>query len=174
MVHNYGSELTRAPRTSDSPPDILAIAFDMDNFWQNCLPNFHRRFGDEVFRAFVHPLELRSADPEKIVLAAPNAAVRAWAEKNLPPEIAKMENPPGAVVVVDGHGAINGAETPPPQAEAAKSSQVRGPSEAAGGVRQNRAAHRPGFRQFYSGSGEHAIAGGGENPDRRGRRRPRL
>ena len=121
MVHNYGSELTRAPRTSDSPPDILAIAFDMDNFWQNCLPNFHRRFGDEVFRAFVHPLELRSADPEKIVLAAPNTAVRAWAEKNLPPEIAKMENPPGAVVVVDGQSAINGAEPPPPRAEAAKS-----------------------------------------------------
>ena len=86
----------------------------MDHFWQACLPRFRGRFGDEVFRAFISPLAPQAAAPGsgELVLAAPNAAVRAWAEKNLPPEIAKMENPPRLVVTLgDGKPAVvNGME----------------------------------------------------------------
>lgn len=97
----------------------------MDRFWQNCLPEFRRRFGDEVFRAFVAPLapapdsppdsppannDVAAAAPAnngapvdnaRLVLRAPNAAVRAWAEKNLLPLVAQMPDAPPAAVVVD-------------------------------------------------------------------------
>ena len=58
-------------------------------------------------------------DSGKLILLAPNAAVRAWAEKNLPPEIAKMKNPPEAVVIVDDRkksAVVNGAESRPARA----------------------------------------------------------
>ena len=97
----------------------------MDNFWQTCLPRFRGRFGDDVFRAFISPLAPLaaaddSADSGKLVLVAPNAAVRAWAEKNLPPEIAKMENPPRLVVTLDndGQSVVNGTEADLARAEA--------------------------------------------------------
>ena len=106
----------------------------MDHFWQNCLPDFRQRFGDEVFRAFVGPLTLESADGEKIVLRAPNAVVRAWAEKNLPPEIAKMQNPPRAVVVLD-----NGKVQPTPaQSNSVESSAVSAVRAESGGGRGKR------------------------------------
>ena len=88
----------------------------MESFWQQqCLPLFRRRFGDEVFRAFITPLQPR-ADGDQLVLAAPNAAVRAWAEKNLPPEIAQLQNPPAVSVRVDNNvgenpTVVNGAPT---------------------------------------------------------------
>ena len=96
----------------------------MDHFWQACLPRFRGRFGDEVFRAFISPLAPQAAasGSGELVLAAPNAAVRAWAEKNLPPEIAKMENPPRLVVTLgDGKPAVvNGMETESGPAAAGK------------------------------------------------------
>ena len=153
----------------------------MDPFWQECLPRFRRRFGDEVFQAFVGPLAPQPADPGKLILMAPNAAIRAWAEKNLPPEIAKMDNPPNAVTVLDNNK-INGAPAPTPthsrlvhSAQSSVSSRVArgGKSKRRGlcdktGLRADLvfANFIPGQANMLSLAAARTVAGdGGDEPD---------
>ena len=155
----------------------------MDHFWRQCLPNFRRRFGEEVFRAFVDPLRPQEGEggeggedgSGKLILLAPNAAVRAWAEKNLPPEIAKMENPPETVVIVDAHrkaDAVNGAEVRPVRASAsAESETVARPKRRSvcekTGLRPDLLFENfvPGEANAFSLTAAKTLAKGGDEPD---------
>ena len=111
----------------------------------------------------------------KLILLAPNAAVRAWAEKNLPPEIAKMENPPEAVVIVDAHrkaDAVNGAEVRPVRASAsAESETVARPKRRSvcekTGLRPDLVFENfvPGDANAFSLTAAKTLAKGGDEPD---------